>query len=339
MKLTFSEAVEPRFAIVSVTDADAEAARRPRAGAGRPTTPTRWSCRSSSVREGWYLVYWRVISVDGHPVRGAFTFQVGPNPGPAPQFPMPSISETAATPRLVVARSARVPRRDERDRPVRAADRDRAAGRPPRVRARACAPLDDRVRRRRGRRRSSRSRTTCCSRPRTFALRSWTDVGALVPLMRASAFGRGFLDLEICFALFVLAAARRDLGRPARARAALDRGAARDGGALAAAVAVLLVPGAAGHAAQTAPRGALARARLDPPRGRLDLARRPRSACSCSGSRCRRRSAARGSSSRCRASRTSRSSSVCCCSARASGRRSSTCRRSARSGRRRTGRR
>ena len=36
--------------------------------------------------EGWYLVFWRVISADGHPVRGAFTFAVGPNPGPPPQF-------------------------------------------------------------------------------------------------------------------------------------------------------------------------------------------------------------------------------------------------------------
>src|ERR671927_1986914 len=56
------------------------------------------------VAQGWYLVYWRVISVDGHPVRGAFTFAVGPNPGPAPEFSIPSTSETAATPRLIVAR-------------------------------------------------------------------------------------------------------------------------------------------------------------------------------------------------------------------------------------------
>ncbi len=47
---------------------------------------------------------WRVISVDGHPVRGAFTFAVGPNPGPAPQFVIPTLSETAATPALVAAR-------------------------------------------------------------------------------------------------------------------------------------------------------------------------------------------------------------------------------------------
>ena len=38
-------------------------------------------------------------------MRGAYTYQVGPNPGPAPQFPVPSVSETAATPGLVAARS------------------------------------------------------------------------------------------------------------------------------------------------------------------------------------------------------------------------------------------
>ena len=27
--------------------------------------------------EGWYLVYWRVVSVDGHPVSGTFAFGVG----------------------------------------------------------------------------------------------------------------------------------------------------------------------------------------------------------------------------------------------------------------------
>ena len=53
------------------------------------------------IPPGWYLVYWRVISADGHPVRGAFTFAVGPSPGPAPQFVIPSLSETAATPGLV----------------------------------------------------------------------------------------------------------------------------------------------------------------------------------------------------------------------------------------------
>ena len=105
------------------------AARRPARRAGRQRTRTRCWSRSSTVAEGWYLVYWRAISVDGHPVRGAFTFAVGPNPGPAPQFPVPSISETAATPRLLTARWVVFLSRDGRDRSARAAHRDRAPAR------------------------------------------------------------------------------------------------------------------------------------------------------------------------------------------------------------------
>src|SRR5262249_40362043 len=54
--------------------------------------------------QGWYLIYWRAISVDGHPVQGAFTYAVGPNPGPAPQFPVPKVSASATTPQLLIAR-------------------------------------------------------------------------------------------------------------------------------------------------------------------------------------------------------------------------------------------
>ena len=72
--------------------------RRPAARSARRTNPDELDVPLDQLAQGWYLVYWRVISVDGHPVRGAFTFAVGPNPGPAPQFVIPSISETAATP-------------------------------------------------------------------------------------------------------------------------------------------------------------------------------------------------------------------------------------------------
>src|SRR5207302_3628206 len=101
--MTYSEAVEPRFAIVSITDA---AGRRVAAGppSRSPSNADTLVTRLKPVTQGWYLVYWRVISADGHPVRGAFTFAVGPNPGPAPQFPIPSLSETAATTQLLIAR-------------------------------------------------------------------------------------------------------------------------------------------------------------------------------------------------------------------------------------------
>jgi copper transport protein len=76
-----------------------------------------------------------------------------------------------------------------------------------------------------------------------------------LPLVRDSAFGRGFLDLELTFGLFVLAAAfalwvdRPE--RPQRSIAELLAGA----GALFGASATLLVPGLSGHAAQSSPRG------------------------------------------------------------------------------------
>jgi copper transport protein len=252
VRLTFDEAVEPRFAIVSVTDANGTQLVD-RAPARSPTDPNTLVIPIKHVGEGWYLVYWRVISVDGHPVRGAFTFQVGPNPGPQPQFPVPSISETAATPGLVGARSLvflavmsavglfvlRI-----------------AIARPlvRRVPGTSLRALDWAF--------GVASLVALLAIPyyllratAEFALRSWTDIGGLVPLMRASAFGRGFVDLEICFALFVLAAGIAIwVDRPDREQRSLAELLAT-GGALAGAAAVLLVPGAAGHAAQTAPRG------------------------------------------------------------------------------------
>ena len=37
------------------------------------------------------------------------------------------------------------------------------------------------------------------------SLRSVFDVGALVPLFRVTAFGRGYVDMLVCFALFCVA--------------------------------------------------------------------------------------------------------------------------------------
>jgi copper transport protein len=253
IQLTYDEAVEPRFAIISVTDAG---------GHQETTGPVH---RSSSdpdtlvvplrpnLSEGWYLIYWRAISVDGHPVNGAFTYAVGPNPGPAPQFRVPSISATATTPgllitrwlmfvfvmaaiglfvlRLIVARPL-----------VRA------------VEGVSLKPLSIAF--------GIASALGLIAIPvyldvstANDSLRSVFDLTALVPLFRVTAFGRAFVDLEICFALFVLAAAvALWLDRPDRARRSVAELIA-SAGALLAAAAVLIVPGAAGHAAQTSPRG------------------------------------------------------------------------------------
>jgi copper transport protein len=254
VQLTYTEAVEPRFAAISVTNAAGEQQTDgvPRRSAANPKTLV---VPLKHLDEGWYLVYWRVISVDGHPVRGAFLFQVGPNPGPQPQFPIPSLSETAATPRLIAVRSVvfvaimaaigifilriatarpvvrRVP--ESRLRPL-----DVAFGVASLV-ALVAVPI-------------YLVMTTA-----QFALRSSFDLGALVLLLRASAFGRGLVHLEIVLALFVLAAGiALWIDRPEREQRSIAEILALSG-ALAGAAAVLVVPGLAGHAAQTSPRGAM----------------------------------------------------------------------------------
>jgi len=254
VRLTYTEAVEPRFAAISVTNAAGQSQTdgSPRRAAGDPKTLV---VPLKRVAQGWYLVYWRVISVDGHPVRGAFLFAVGPNPGPQPQFVIPSLSETAATPRLIAARSIVFVAimiaiglfilRIATARPV--------VRRVPESRLR---PLDVTF--------GIVSVVGLIAIPiylvmatAQFALRSAFDLSALFPVLRASAFGRGLVDLEIVFALFVLAAGLALwIDRPERERRSVAE-ILSVAGALSAAVAVLLVPGLAGHAAETSPRGAM----------------------------------------------------------------------------------
>jgi copper transport protein len=89
----------------------------------------------------------------------------------------------------------------------------------------------------------------------TDSLRSVFDVGALVPLFRVTAFGRGYTDMLLCFALFCVAGwTALYLDRPDRAQRSVAEVAAQ-AGTLLAAVAVLVIPGTAGHAAQTSPAG------------------------------------------------------------------------------------
>ena len=250
--LTFDEAVEPRFALISVTDVQAhqETSGPLHRSASNPDTLV---VPLKKAPEGWYLVYWRAISVDGHPVQGAFTFAVGPSPGPAPQFTVPRISQTATTTPLLLARWAVFLTvmstiglfilRTLIARPlVRRVDGTK-------LRALSLAFV-------------------ACSLLGLVALpvyleestavdslRSFFAVGALVPLWRTTAFGRGYLDMELCFALFCLAAwIALWLDRPQQPRRTIASLFAL-AGALAAAAAVLVFPGASGHAGQTAPRG------------------------------------------------------------------------------------
>jgi copper transport protein len=244
--LVYSEAIEPRFAVVSVTDAHGrqQAAGPPRRS---PVDAAELDVPLRPLRAGWYLVFWRAVSVDGHPVRGAFTFAVGPNPGRATAFDIPSLSETAATPALVAARFASFLG-------LLAAIGlfafrlaiARALRGPPRALSLAfwlalglalvAVPV------------------YVLLATAQFARRDAWALGALVPLLRTSAFGRGYLDLELLLLLFAAAAAvALWLERPQRAQRSVAELVAL-GGAVLAAAAALLAPGAAGHAAQTSPR-------------------------------------------------------------------------------------
>ena len=251
--LTYDEAVEPRFAIISVTNADGRQ-ETTSAVSRSPSNPDTLVVRlRPHLAQGWYLIYWRAISVDGHPVKGGFTFAVGPGPGPPPQFPTPSIAATSTSPQLLITRwlmfltimvaIGLFVLRTIIARPV--VQREPGAS----LRAVSTAFL-------------------ICSvlglvaipvylefATANDSLRSVLDVGALVPLFRVTAFGRAIVDLEVCFALFCVAGwIAVWVDRPDREHRSLA-GLVAMGGALLAAAAVLVVPGAAGHAAQTSPRG------------------------------------------------------------------------------------
>ena len=253
VQLTYDEAVEPRFAIISVTNAQGQQestgpVRRSPANPDTLIVPLR-----PRLPEGWYLIYWRAISVDGHPVEGAFTYAVGPNPGPAPAFKVPNISATAATPQLLIARW------------VMFVSLMAAIGLLV-LRALILRPLIRRVPGVSLRRISQAFVITSVVglvavpvyldfSTANDSLRSVFDVGSLVPLFGVTAFGRAILDLELCFGLFCLAGWLAVwLDRPERGHRSVAELAAT-AGALLAAAAVLVIPGTAGHAAQTSPRG------------------------------------------------------------------------------------
>jgi copper transport protein len=253
VSLTFDEAVEPRFATIEVGDPQGheEATAPVRRSPSNPDTlvvPLR-----PRLPQGWYLVYWRAISVDGHPVQGYFTFGVGPAPGAPPQFKIPHSTASATSSdavgtrwfaflavmvaiglfvlRAVVARPLVARGAGKNLRPLEVAFGIAVAV------ALIAVPLYLDV------------ATSIDAQRSIFAL------SGLVPLFRVTAFGRAWLDLELCLALFAAAAAAALwLDRPERERRSIAELFSLLG-ALLAAAAVLLVPGLAGHAAQTAPRG------------------------------------------------------------------------------------
>ena len=249
VSLTFDEAVAPRFAIISVTNARGEQ-ETTGSPASLPSDPDTIAVPVRHVPEGWYLVYWRVISADGHPVRGAFTFAVGPNPGPAPQFVIPSLSESAATPQLVATRwlvflSMMVAVGLFSLRAVVARPAAGIAGAPLRSLSVATAialaaalvaiPVYVQV------------------ATAEFAQRPFYNLAATAPVVRDSNLGRSFTDLELVLVLFAIAAGALLWVDDGRRRQRSVAGLLALTGALLAAAAATAVPGFAGHAAQTSP--------------------------------------------------------------------------------------
>ncbi len=88
------------------------------------------------------------------------------------------------------------------------------------------------------------------------SLRSVFDVGALVPLFRVTAFGRAYVDMIRVLRVVLRRVVDRDCGStaPSGAGGRSSRLVSVTGAVLCAA-AVLAIPGAAGHAGQTSPRG------------------------------------------------------------------------------------
>jgi len=252
VRMTFSEAVEPRFATVSVTDPQATQetsgpSHRDAADPDTLVTPLK-----PNLAQGWYLVYWRVISADGHPVKGAFLFSIGPNPGPQPQFVIPSLTESAATPGLLVAKW------------VTYLSAMCAVG----LLLLRLFVVRDIPRRVAGA--SLRSVSTAffvsigialVATPiygemstAKFAQAGFFDFGTVVPLLTASHFGKSLVDLELVLALLALAGTVAIwLDAPLRKHRSVAALLALVG-ALAAAGSALFIPGLAGHAAQTSPR-------------------------------------------------------------------------------------
>ncbi|WFE53074.1 copper resistance CopC family protein [Micromonospora sp. WMMD1155] len=103
VNLAFAERLDPQFTTIAVTNADKQpvTAGKPTVSGVRATQPL-----ASGLAAGTYTVAYRVVSVDGHPVQGSYTFTVTTSsvtsPSVAasagPQAPTPDSAPPAAVP-------------------------------------------------------------------------------------------------------------------------------------------------------------------------------------------------------------------------------------------------
>ncbi|HEX4684530.1 MAG TPA: copper resistance protein CopC [Gemmatimonadaceae bacterium] len=82
VRLVFSEAIEPTLARVAIIDGSG--AETPLAASSDPRDVRAIIAATTPLAAGAYRVVWRVVSADGHPVAGSFTFTVGAAASKAP---------------------------------------------------------------------------------------------------------------------------------------------------------------------------------------------------------------------------------------------------------------
>ncbi|MEP6732830.1 MAG: copper resistance protein CopC [bacterium] len=94
VRLVFSEALEPSLAQLSIVDVAGSVVRL--SASGDPHDVNAIVAPLSALAPGSYRLRWRVVSADGHPVEGSFTFSVGVESAAAmaPPVPLPADEES-----------------------------------------------------------------------------------------------------------------------------------------------------------------------------------------------------------------------------------------------------
>src|SRR5580704_5246481 len=78
IKITFSEAVEPRFSGLAIKGADGRAVATGAASVDPADHATLIVPVKTALQPGAYKVSWHVVSVDTHKTQGSFSFEVKP---------------------------------------------------------------------------------------------------------------------------------------------------------------------------------------------------------------------------------------------------------------------
>jgi methionine-rich copper-binding protein CopC len=78
IKITFSEAVEPRFSKIVVTGADGRSVETGAASVDPGNHAMLIVPIKASLQPGTYKVMWHAVSVDTHTTQGSFSFDVKP---------------------------------------------------------------------------------------------------------------------------------------------------------------------------------------------------------------------------------------------------------------------